>query len=271
MSSIPLVVTSDDYGLTDATSDAILVAHLDGIVTATSCLAVVPGVEPRLARLADAGDLSVGVHLAVVGEDPPVLSAAEVPTLVDKRGRFARSWRQLLPRLAAGRIDRDDLRREWRAQIELVRAHRGPTHLDTHQHVHLWPAVAGVVVELAVAEGIGAVRVPRPTQGGPRGRALGRLADALADRVDRAGLARTARYRGIDEAGRWDEALLVQTLHELSTGTGSVELGLHVGAVDDAERGRYAWGYGWGAELAATCAPAVAAAVDALGFELAGR
>ena len=67
----------------------------------------------------------MGVHLAAVGEDPPLLSAREVPTLVDRRGRLARSWRAFLPRAAAGRVDPDDLRREFGAQIAAVRAAGG--------------------------------------------------------------------------------------------------------------------------------------------------
>ena len=99
--STPLIVTADDYGLTDATARAILTAHLDGVVTATSVLALAPGALERLAWLDDAGDLAVGVHLAVVGEDPPLLSAREIPSLVDRRGALAESWRRLVPRLAA--------------------------------------------------------------------------------------------------------------------------------------------------------------------------
>jgi predicted glycoside hydrolase/deacetylase ChbG (UPF0249 family) len=267
----PLVLTADDYGLTDATSRAIVELGRRGAVTATSVLAVAPGIERRLGWLDDAPSLSVGVHLAIVGEDPPLLSASEVPTLVDRRGRFASSWRVLLPRLAARRIDPADVRRELAAQIDLVAARAAPTHLDSHQHVHLWPSVAAVVRDLAVERSIPAVRVPRPTQVRGRGRGLERLADGLEQRARAAGLATTERFRGLDEAGSWSVASLVRTIEDLGRGTGSVELNAHPGATVDPDRERFAWGYAWGQELEALDDPAVRRALDRSGFELTGR
>lgn len=266
----PLVVTADDYGLTDATCRAILDAHRLGIVTATSVLAVAPGVDRRLAWLADAPALSVGVHLAVVGEDPPLLSAAEIPTLVDRRGRLARSWRALVGRAVTGRVDPADLRREFGAQVERVAAMAAPTHLDSHQHVHLWPVVGEVVVDLAVERDIGAVRVPRSNRRGPRAGRIGALADRLAARAVAAGLATTERFAGLDEAGRWSEGSLVAALGALA-GAGSAEINAHPGARADADRDRYRWGYRWGQEADALQAPSVRDAVAAHGFALTGR
>src|SRR5206468_11836837 len=105
-------------------------------------------------RLLDT-NLGVGVHLAAVGEDPPLLSPAEIPTLVDRQGRLAPSWRTFVARAAAGRVDPADVEREFRAQIEAV-ASIGVrlSHLDTHQHLHLWPLVSEVVVRLATEHDI---------------------------------------------------------------------------------------------------------------------
>ncbi len=271
MTGTPLIVTADDYGLTDATCRAILEAHELGVVTATSALAVAPGIERRLALVDGGGSLSVGVHLALVGEDRPLLSRAEIPTLVDGEGRFAASWRQLLPRLAARRVDPDDVRRELDAQIQRVAAQVEPTHLDSHQHLHLWPSVASVVVDLAVQHRIGAVRVPRSTQTGLRARAIDRLARRLAARIDAAGLARTERFCGLDEAGGWSAARLEAVLEALARTTGSVECNVHPGAHDDPERARFAWDYRWGEERDALVGPALRRTIDRLGFELVGR
>lgn len=272
MTATPLIVTADDYGLTDGTSRAIIEAHRGGVVTATSVLAVVPGVSDRLAWLVDVPDLSVGVHLAAVGEDPPVLTAREVPTLVDEHGRFRASWRQLLPALAAGRVDAEDLRREFEAQVALVSGIIGtPSHLDTHQHVHLWPSVGRLVVDLAQRHGIGAVRVPAPSRHGARSVAISLLTKRLRRRVGAAGLASTDRFRGLDEAGGWSAARLEAAIEELGRGQGSVEINLHPGPETDPDRHPYAWGYRWGEELAAAQSASVAAAVRRCGFELVGR
>lgn len=266
--AVTLIVTADDYGLTDASSRAILDAHRRGVVTATSVLAVAPGIERRLAWLDDAPDLAVGVHLALVGEDPPLLGAREVPTLVDRRGRFAPSWRALLPRLVMGRVDPNDVLRELEAQVERVGSGRRLTHLDAHQHLHLWPSVGRVVVALALANDISAVRVPRPSGVGPRALPLAALARKLDRRVVAAGLTRSDRFRGIDEAGDWDLARLRNALSELASGPGSAELNCHPGAALDPERARYRWGYRWGTELDALVAPELRADVVRLGVRL---
>lgn len=270
MTTTPLIVTADDYGLTEGTCRAILDAHDHGIVTATSVLAVAPGVEHRLPWLVERPSLSMGVHLALVGEDPPLLTAREIPTLVDRRGALRASWRQLLPLLAVGRVDLGDVRRELGAQIDLVAAHGHPTHLDAHQHVHLWPSVGRVVVDLAVERQIGAVRVPRAGSG-LKGRAIDRLADRLAAAVDAAGLARTERFCGLDEAGGWSAERLVEVLTTLADGSGSVECNVHPGLATDSDRARYDWGYAWGQEAALLVDTDVQAAVERLGYELVGR
>lgn len=267
---VPLLVCADDYGLTTATSRVILDAHHHGIVTATSILVLAPGALDCVAWLDDAPTMGVGVHLALVGEDPPLLTAAEVPTLVDRRGRLAQSWRSLVPRLVAGRVDPADVRREMHAQISAVRPRHRIDHLDTHQHVHLWPSVAEVVVDLARAEGIARVRVPRPTRPGGRSRAIGRLVRRLEVTVEHAGLAATERFAGLDEAGSWTTPTLIGALTRLGAAGGSVEINVHPGPAADPERSRYPWRYGWAHELAALQSEPVRRAVGDGGFRLSG-
>jgi predicted glycoside hydrolase/deacetylase ChbG (UPF0249 family) len=265
-----LIVNADDYGLTEGVSRAILDAHRDGIVTSTSVLALAPGFEPSVGWLADAPSLGTGAHLALVGEDPPLLSASEVPTLVDGRGRLNLSWRQFLPRAAAGRIDPDDLRRELGAQIERIRA-AGVTidHLDTHQNLHLWPSVRRVVMDLGEQHGVRVVRVTRSTARSPVGIVVSRLARDLERRCDRAGWAYAAASTGLDEAGNLHERAMIDALRRLfATGATSAELATHPGEAGDPDLVRYEWDYQWGDELAALRSPAVRAEVDELGFRL---
>ena len=91
-----LIVNADDYGLTAGVCRAIVRAHQDGIVTSTSALALGPAFAAHSALLDDAPELGVGVHLAVVGEDPPLLPASDIPSLVDRQGRLSLSWKRIL-------------------------------------------------------------------------------------------------------------------------------------------------------------------------------
>ena len=102
-----LIVNADDYALTEGVSRAVLAAARDGIVTSTSVLAVGPAFDGTASWLVDVG-LGTGAHLAAVGEDPPILTAREIPTLVDRRGAFNRSWRSLLTKVAAAATGHDE-------------------------------------------------------------------------------------------------------------------------------------------------------------------
>jgi predicted glycoside hydrolase/deacetylase ChbG (UPF0249 family)/glycosyltransferase involved in cell wall biosynthesis len=265
-----LIVNADDFGLTEGVSRGILRAHTEGIVTSTSVLALGSAFERTARWLDDAPGLGVGAHLAAVGEDPPVLSAAEIPTLVGNRGHLAPSWRALLPRLLAGRIDPDDLRREFEAQLErIVAIGRPVTHLDTHQHLHLWPSVADVVVELARTHGIPAVRVPRGTSAQARALVMNRLAAGLEARASAGAVCFPAATAGFEESGQLDDVALHETLAALaSSGAVTAELLTHPGEAVDPARARYRWGYRWGEELEALTGDRARSEVERHGFVL---
>ena len=259
-----LIINADDFGLTPAVSEGILRAHREGVVTSTSVLVLGSGYTRSIGALADTRGIGVGVHLALVGEDAPVLSASEVPTLVDRRGRLPLSWRQLLPRVTARRIDLADVERELSAQIEAaVQAGLVIDHLNSHQHVHMFPGIRTVVVDLAQRFDIPAIRVTRSASKGPVGRVMRRLATHLEAELRADGVAFTAASAGLDEAGRLDEGAVVTAIGRLAASGGpTAELSGHPGEAVDGERGRYKWNYRWGAELEAMLSPAVRGAVD---------
>ena len=265
-----LIVNADDYGLTEGISHGILRGHREGIVTSTSVLAIGPA-YPKVAHLlADHPGLGVGVHLAVVGEDPPLLSRAEVPTLFDRRGRLYETFGPFLLRCAAGRIDADDVTREFTAQLQMVQELGVPiSHLDAHQHLHLWPSICRVVLDLARRFQIPAVRVPRLralTVTGAGVTVLGRL---LALRAARAGLRFPEDAVGIECAGKLDPVTLHRVLGRLAaSGADTIELTVHPGEQDDPDRARYQWGYQWDRELETLIAPPAREVVASYGFTL---
>lgn len=268
-----VIINADDYGLTTAVSRAIVRAHTDGVVTSTSALVVAPAFAATAAWLDDAPTLGVGLHLAAVGEDPPLLSAAEVPTLVDRRGNFAVSSMRMVPRLAAGRVDPADLEREFEAQFEAFTATgRLPTHVDTHHNLHLWPTVGEVVARLAERWSVPSVRVPWSRARSPVGAGVRRFAKTLRTELDRAGRWYPDVYFGIDEGGRLDTATLVALIDgladsESATPDLSVEIAVHPGEPDDADLVRYPWpGASRDAELAALTSPEVRRRLDAVGL-----
>ena len=264
-----LIVNADDYGLTQGVSRAILAAAEGGVVTSTSVLAVAPAFATTSSWLASTV-IGVGAHLALVGEDPPLLAAREIPTLVDRTGAFSASWRQLLPKVATGRIDLADVRRELTAQLEAIRgAGLQVTHVDTHQHVHLWPPLGKVVLEVASQAGIRAVRIIRSGERSPVGVTVRRLGLRFERRATAAGFRWPATATGLDEAGALTGGRLVAAIDRLAaTGAPTAELATHPGEADDPDLERYRWGYHWAEELEALCSPAARHAVDRHGFRL---
>lgn len=266
-----LVVVADDLGLGPGIDTGILEAHHHGVVTAASMLTIGPSFEHAASLAREAPRLDVGIHLALVGPDAPASDPADVPSLVDRRGRFAGSWRSLLPRLVAGRLDVDEVRAEWVAQIRRLRCTGiEPAHLDTHQHVHLWPSLTTVAIDLARAEGIPVVRVPR--SGGPgTGRVLDRLGRRVAEQLDRAGIGHADAFAGWRRAGHHTTDDVIAAIDRLdASGARTAELSLHPGRPDETTRERYPWGFSWDDELTAALAGRVRAHIDDGPFRLGG-
>ena len=265
-----LVITADDLGLTAGVCRAVHRAHVDGIVTATSLLAVGRAFDQAATMLRATPTLGLGAHLALVGEDPPLLGAREIPTLVDARGAFPLSYRTVVARGVLGRIDPDDVRRELSAQLDRVLGIGLPvTHLDTHQHTHLWPTVARVVTELARTHGIGVVRLPASRRRDGVGAGVAVLRGLLGRRLRRAGLAATDDYDGLDHAGALDLARFERSVHALATrGRRTAELNAHPGEAGDGDLDRFAWGFRWPDELATLTSPHARELVEAHGYTL---
>jgi predicted glycoside hydrolase/deacetylase ChbG (UPF0249 family) len=190
-----------------------------------------------------------------------------VPSLVDGGGGFPLTYRAVLLRAVLGRLDAGQLRREFRAQISRVLGDGiRVTHLDTHQHLHLWPAVGRVVVDLAREFAIPAVRLPRSHRPGPTGTGVNVLAAVLRRRLDGAALVHGADFAGLDEAGELDTALAA-AVARLGRGTeGPVEINAHPGEADDADLHRFCWGYRWHHELAALTSGETADLIAEAGF-----
>lgn len=268
-----LIVNADDFGLTDGVSRAIVQAHVEGIVTSTSALAVGPAFG-RTAHLLndDAPALGVGAHLAAVGEDPPLLAANEIPTLVDRKGRLDLSWRRFLRRAALRQVDPADVEREFSAQLDRLTGALGAgrlTHLDTHQHLHLWPSIGAVLLRLADRYRIPAARATRSIERGPLPKVVDRLGGRFAQRAKAAGLRTPDVFGGFGDGGAFVTDRLVTVIAALgATGCATAEIGIHPGEHGDDDLARYEWGYRWGDELDALLSPQARAAVRAAGFEL---
>jgi predicted glycoside hydrolase/deacetylase ChbG (UPF0249 family) len=134
-----LFVHADDFGMCHAINEAIVRSLEEGIVGSCSVMVPCPWALHALAWLQEAPDVSFGVHLTSVSEQPayrwgPITCRAEVPSLVDEASYFYPE-----PRIEEflEQVDVGELEREYRAQIEhVLDVGLQPTHLDSHCGIH---------------------------------------------------------------------------------------------------------------------------------------
>ena len=265
---IRLIVNADDLGSGPGRDRGIFRAFREGPVSSASLLANGPSFAAAAATARDRG-LPTGVHLNL---SEGAALAGPIPGLTDAAGNFL-GKAGLRQRLAAGDLPLAALRRELQAQIERTLASGlRPDHLDSHQHFALFPETCGLLIELAAANGIPALRLPLPMEPvaadppGTLGQELAlyrRLAPEAAAAIRAAGLFSPEGLWGMPLLGRFDASALAELLQNLPAGTW--ELMTHPGEPDP---GHPFSGPARVAELAALTAPGLRDLVVALGIEL---
>ena len=259
-----LVVNADDLGLSAGINRGLERCFREGILRSASLMPNGAAWDDALEMIARNPGLGVGVHLSLVDE-PALAPAAQVRGLADPEGRLPRSHQDFVHGFMRGRFGKEQIAAEVAAQLARVReAGLHPTHLDSHQHLHLLPSVLEVVIVAAREAGISMVRVPVESNA-PAGsaglarrlqlRLLGQMARQGATRLRAARFHTADHFWGLSQSGNLDETILLQIGARL--GPGVNELMCHPGASDPATAERYAWGYHWDQEAAALCAPQV--------------
>lgn len=157
---IALIINADDLGMNAERDRGIFRAFATGVVSSASLVANGSCFATAAAGAREAG-MPVGVHLNL-SEGSPL--TGPIGGVTDDNGRFPGKT-ALRSALLAGNFDLGAIRRELAAQVERVRsAGLVPDHLDSHQHFHLFPTLAPLVVELAQSSGIAALRRSTPAE-----------------------------------------------------------------------------------------------------------
>lgn len=243
-----LIVNADDLGLTPGVNRAIVEAHRRGVVTSATLMANGAAFDDAVQVAAAAPRLAIGCHIDLI-QLSPVLPHSDVRTLVNGT-HFRPGFAGFASRAMGGRLDEEQIAAEATAQIrKLQAAGVVVTHLDSHKHTHMFPAVLRSLLRAAVACGVSAVRNPFEPESAVdfkdvyrRWSTLSRwtavqslrsLARNFRRHVKRAGLATTDGTLGIALTGHMDQARLCQLLERVPAGTwelvthpGYAELGL---------------------------------------------
>ena len=242
-----LVVNADDFGFTRDVNAGIVEACERGILRATTLMANGSAFEDavRLAR-AKPG-LDVGCHLVLVGGRSVARPETSLPASVAELIRA-----MLLRRMAVYEELSAQVRRILEAGIQ-------PTHLDTHKHTHLLPAVLEAVARIAEEFKIPWVR--RPFQ-------IPLLRWRFRAVIERHGCRTTDHFAGFRLTGRLGARELVALIRRLPEG--STELMCHPGRCTEELRAAHTrLKESRQVELEALIAPEVREAIEQAGVRLA--
>ncbi len=266
-----LIVNADDYGLDECINQAVILAYRQGIVTSTTILANGDAFHSGIKSLRENSGLGVGVHLTLVNGNP-LSRPEEIPTLINGEGKFFNSYQEFIPRFLSGKIKLKEIRTEWAKQISRVREQGIPIdHLDSHQHLHVFPGINQVTAELAGEFGIGRIRLPREKlifYGGTvpaPGRLLARNALSCVSGLSKPCFSKQCllmpeHFYGMLWGGHLNQAKLKTIVRHLPEGVS--EIMTHPGLSGETLERKFPWGYQWEAELAALTSMEVRAMID---------
>ena len=272
-----LIVCADDFGRDIAINEAVEAACRDGILSSASLMVAAPAAADAVARAHRIPGLRVGLHLVLI-DGSPVLPPGEIRGLVGADGRFDDSQLRAGLRYFFAPGMRRLLAAEIGAQFEAFRATGlALDHVNAHQHMHLHPTVARLVVEIGRSYGMRAVRLPAepvavlrrafPSEH-YRAPAYRPVIAALRRRLRGAGLAVNDHVFGIAWSGAMVEDRVLGLLPHLPPGVS--EIYFHPATRQTPALAAAMPGYRQTEELAALLSPVVRQLVADLGISLIG-
>lgn len=144
-----IIINADDFGLSKSVNAGILEAYSKGLVSSISLMACGSATDDAIQIIRDNQIADIGIHL-VLDQEKPILAAQQIPDLVNRNGYFQERSKLLLKTCFMNKKVRNQIKSELSSQIEKVLdSGITPTHIDGHGHVHLYPGIIDIVIELS--------------------------------------------------------------------------------------------------------------------------
>ncbi len=258
-----VIISADDFGLSEEVNEAVEQAHLRGLLGTASLMVAGPAAADAVARARRLPGLHVGLHLVAI-EGPAVLPRARIPLLLGPDGRFPSDQLALGVRYFFRPDVRRQLALEIAAQFEAF-ASTGLCldHANAHKHMHLHPTVGHLLIQAGRRHGLRALRVPNELPGpleaadGTRdtraAAALRLWTRLLRAQAQRAGLVTNDACFGLAWSGRMEAGRVTRLAAHLPEGLS--EIYFHPATSKNAEISRLMPAYAHEAELATLCDP----------------
>jgi len=157
-----LIINADDCGFSDAVNEAVERCYRAGRITGVSIMAVGACFQQAAGMLKNIEKTDVGVHMTLTGRlSPCTEDRARIDTLLNKDGTFPADYKSLGLRCLLRKLRQGQVYLELREQIEKVlNEGLSVTHLDSHEHVHMFPEVFDATLKLASEFNIPYIRIP---------------------------------------------------------------------------------------------------------------
>ena len=153
-----LIVNADDFGLTPGINQGILDCFLANSISSATLMVNTSATDEAVDIAKNNPALGMGLHFNLtLGR--PLNKPETISSLVREDGSF-HSRVDFEKRMLLGRVKHADVIREFYSQARRFEAFGiFMTHVDSHQHVHLFPAVFNILAEYCERENI-PLRVP---------------------------------------------------------------------------------------------------------------
>lgn len=259
-----IIVNADDFGRHELINRAVERAFDSGCLKSATLMAGGVAFDDAVKLAKKISGLGVGIHFTLANGNP-ILPPNEIPSLVTEEGIFHADYVKFLKRYLSGKISLAEVRSELAAQLEKIsRAGLTPTHVDSHQHLHHVPGIVEIILDLAAASGIKAMRVVNTkifdgeldSVGKFVGRlGLGSLAKFAAHAAHKRNFLTPEHFAGIVAGESVSENFMLKLIENLREGT--TEVMLHPGTDNKILQDFCEWDHDFEEELAAVTSPRV--------------
>lgn len=263
-----ILFNADDFGLAVGINDGIMEAFSHGVVKNASLIATGNAYNHAVGLARDNPELDIGIHLCLTMERP-VLPSYTIPSLVAE-DRFPKSHTSFILNYILGRVDLEDVLKEFDAQINRV-LESGiiPSHIDSHGHIHMLPGILGIVIKLAKKYGIGFIRYPYERLTYIKGIMCSRillnlglnnmclLSRQIFNRYD---LLKIQQFYGFLKSGHISENYLYNIFSR--SDFKSAEIACHIARSRNGLKCYSGWNYAWKDEFSTFTSPALAKLIE---------
>lgn len=153
-----LILHADDFGYDIPTTEATIELLNQGILTSATIMVNMPAAQRAIDYATMHPECSFGVHLTYVDGLTPTSAPTTISSLVNVEGVFLPSA-EVRKKALFFRLSQDDIVRESLAQIQkLTTAGVRISHLDSHGHLHKFPAFLIALNNISKKTGIERIR-----------------------------------------------------------------------------------------------------------------